>query len=262
MGEWDGLEARLKDLGDGSRPAGRRPPGPGEGPRTGRPAAPAAVGGGGPDRGRHPRLGRGRRVRGHVPTGAAHTEPGRRSHQHADPESRSRRRRSALAARGSRAPRPSRAAAGSRCHRPTRRAARYSPDPTPESPTPSETSSPSPTETSEEPEPEPTSTWTEDPDAHPTSEPTRGRGRWVDADRPAAERRDRRRLTPVLATSYALRRPCRSVVDRIDLKFDRPTMQPPPAHGRIPLEDPVDERGATMHQRRVSRRWERWAWER
>jgi len=52
-----------------------------------------------------------------------------------------------------------------------------SPDPTPESPTPSETPSPSPTETSEEPEsPEPTSTWTEDPDAHPTSDPTSGGG--------------------------------------------------------------------------------------
>ena len=52
----------------------------------------------------------------------------------------------------------------------------HSPDPTPESPTPSETSSPSPSETSEEPEPEPTSTWTEDPDAQPTSEPTSGGG--------------------------------------------------------------------------------------
>ena len=48
----------------------------------------------------------------------------------------------------------------------------YSPDPTSESPTPSRTPSPSPSETSEEPEPEPTSTWTEDPDEHPTSEPT------------------------------------------------------------------------------------------
>jgi hypothetical protein len=52
-----------------------------------------------------------------------------------------------------------------------------SPDPTPESPTPSEPSSPSPSETSEEPQsPEPTSTWTEDPDAQPTSEPTSGGG--------------------------------------------------------------------------------------
>ncbi len=53
----------------------------------------------------------------------------------------------------------------------------YSPDPTPESPTPSETPSPSPSETTEEPEtPEPTSTATDDPDAHPTSEPTSGGG--------------------------------------------------------------------------------------
>jgi len=52
----------------------------------------------------------------------------------------------------------------------------YSPDPTPESPAPSESPSPSPSKTSAEPEPEPTSTWTEDPDAHPTSEPTSGGG--------------------------------------------------------------------------------------
>jgi hypothetical protein len=51
----------------------------------------------------------------------------------------------------------------------------YSADPTPESPTPSETPTPSPTETSEEPEsPEPTSTATEEPEPPPTTEPTSG----------------------------------------------------------------------------------------
>ena len=88
MGEWDGLEARLKDLGD---EAARLVDDPLDPARVRRLAdrrrlrrSVAAVA----DRGGHPRLRRGRRVRGHVPTGAAHTEPGRRSHQHADPESR------------------------------------------------------------------------------------------------------------------------------------------------------------------------------
>ena len=128
MGEWDGLESRLKDLGDEAARLVDDPLDParvrGLADRRRLRRSVAAVA----DRGRHPRLRRGRRVRGHVPTGAvthrarSAIPPARR------PRVRSRRRRSALAARGSRAPRPS-PAAGSRCHRPTRRAARTPPIP-------------------------------------------------------------------------------------------------------------------------------------
>lgn len=53
----------------------------------------------------------------------------------------------------------------------------YSPDPGSASPAPSQTSTPSPTDTSEEPgSPEPTSTTTEEPEPPPTSEPTTGGG--------------------------------------------------------------------------------------
>lgn len=184
MGEWDGLEARLKDLG---AEAARL---------VDDPVEPASV----------RRLADRRRLRrsvaavviavailvsGGVGVYAVTSQPERHtpspvgsptSTPNSSPEP-----SEEISARGEKIP-DATSEPGDRPAQPTYPSSSpHSSEPTPESPSPSETSSPSPSETSEEPEPEPTSTWTQDPDAQPTSEPTSGGGSTQTAPPPSDE---------------------------------------------------------------------------
>ena len=174
MGEWDGLEARLKDLGD---EAARLVDDPLDAARVRRLA----------DRRRLRRsvaavlIAMVILISGGVGVYAVTSPPERHTPSPAGSPSStptpSPEPSEEISARGERIPNATSEPGGRQPVPPTYRSGSpYSPDPTPESPTPSETSTPSPSETSEEPEPEPTSTSTEDPDAHPTSEPTSGGG--------------------------------------------------------------------------------------
>ena len=254
MGEWDGLESRLKDLGDEAARLVDDPLDParvrGLADRRRLRRSVAAVA----DRGRHPRLGRGRRVRGHVPTGAAHTEPGRRSHQHADPESRAvggdQRSRREDPERHVRARRPAAGATDLPVEQPVL-----------------PRSHPGVTDAVGDPLP------VADRDlrgARARSRRPPGRRirmRTRPRNRPAGavagrRRPPRRRATrpPAadarLRPAYATRRPVSvgSSIGSVSI-FDRPTMQPPAGSRAYPTRaDPIDERGATMRQRRLSKR--------